>query len=714
MDYLKLPKIREQLLKLPHFPTRLHAVVFRLWETVPAFRIAEALEIRERDILEIADEMGLPEQRVNPDWQKRGYITIIRSVWHLLPYENLLRLLNMNEDELALILKEDDFLEWKLGGFKPYCPSIRREALDENGRSALRRIKAAVRADFSDLFSADAPFSFFDEQTQSGTNAEDANGIRLVYSYQGLYAGALESDTSFSYPDELLNQYSQRGVNAIWLPAVLYQLVPFTFDESYSIGYEKRRERLRELISRAERYGIKVYLYLNEPRCMPIGFFDKHPELLGATTTYNGALCTALDKTMEYLSRGVRELCEAVSGLGGFFLITASENLTHCKSKLKEGTVCHCKRCEDTAPSKLISDVIRVISHTAWEVDPDLKIIAWTWAWDSIMDEDEIKRCIENIPKDVIIQSNSEAQMPYEIGGIKGSVRDYSISIPGPSALARTVWKYAKELGHEVMAKVQVNVTWECSTLPYLPVFDLIRAHIIGLREVGVEHLMLSWTLGGYPSVNMKIAAQTLKNPSKDEYQRILREEWGEYAEAVERAATIFSEAFREFPFHINTLYKGPQNPGASNLLYSEPSGFSATMTCYSYDDLDGWRSIYPRDVYINQLRLLSGKWKEGLSLTDGMPKDDLFRLVAEVAYVVFYSSYLQASFVDARDRGDRETMIYAAGEEEKNALKMYALMQKCNLFGFEAANHYYYSKGMLAEKVINCRYILELYENKE
>ena len=58
--------------------------------------------------------------------------------------------------------------------------------------------------------------------------------------------------------------------------------------------------------------------------------------------------------------------------------------------------------------------------------------------------------------------------------------------------------------------------------------------------------------------------------------------------------------------------------------------------------------------------------------------------------------------------------MIYAAGEEEKNALKMYALMQKCNLFGFEAANHYYYSKGMLAEKVINCRYILELYENKE
>ena len=36
-----LPQIREDIeLKLPHFPTRMQAAVFRLWEMVPAFRLS--------------------------------------------------------------------------------------------------------------------------------------------------------------------------------------------------------------------------------------------------------------------------------------------------------------------------------------------------------------------------------------------------------------------------------------------------------------------------------------------------------------------------------------------------------------------------------------------------------------------------------------------------------------------------------------------------
>ena len=39
---------------------------------------------------------------------------------------------------------------------------------------------------------------------------------------------------------------------------------------------------------------------------------------------------------------------------------------------------------------------------------------------------------------------------------------------------------------------------------------------------------------------------------------------------------------------------------------------------------------------------------------------------------------------------------------------KMLGLMNKNAAIGFEAANHYYFSKGELAEKIINCKYILE------
>ena len=39
----------------------------------------------------------------------RGYITLIRRNWHLLPYEQLLELVEMTPEQLAFTLREDDF-----------------------------------------------------------------------------------------------------------------------------------------------------------------------------------------------------------------------------------------------------------------------------------------------------------------------------------------------------------------------------------------------------------------------------------------------------------------------------------------------------------------------------------------------------------------------------------------------------------------------------
>ena len=43
------------------------------------------------------------------------------------------------------------------------------------------------------------------------------------------------------------------------------------YDDSQDAG--RRIKNLNKLISRAEKYGIKVFLYLNEPRAMPPKFF---------------------------------------------------------------------------------------------------------------------------------------------------------------------------------------------------------------------------------------------------------------------------------------------------------------------------------------------------------------------------------------------------------------------------------------------------------
>lgn len=703
MLYSKLPPVRANAhVDFPHFPSRFHAVVFRLWETVPAQRIAHALQMPLSCVQDAAQSMGLPAQRVHPDWAARGYITTIRNAWQLLPYENLLLLLDMSEEALATVLKEDDFFGEKLGGFKPYCEPITLPELNSAQKEQLAAIHSLVQTHFRDLFEGEEPFGFFGSSPKGRDEVKHGNGLRMIYSYCGLYATALDRDISLSYPDQMLAMYRDLGVNAIWLPAVLYQLVPFPFDESYSAGWQERLSRLRELIARAAVYDIKVYLYLNEPRCMPNAFFDAHPELLGRRDADYSALCTQHPAVMSYLRSAVRTLCESAHGLGGFFVITCSENLTHCKSRMSGEA---CPVCRDIPIERLIAEVLCAINEESKAIDPTMRTIAWTWAWDDYMTEQQIKACIDLLPPDIMIQSNSEALMPFERGGVRGSVRDYSISIPGPAPLAKTVWEYARERGHEVCAKVQVNTSWECSTLPFLPVFDLLREHMIGLSKAGVAHLMLSWTLGGYPSISLKIASECLSDASEQAYMQLLEHEYGEYALVVKKSATIFSKAFRAFPFDLRSLYFGPQNQGPSNLLYAQSSGFGATMTCYCYDALDTWRAIYPREVYALLWKELSEGWRQGVAMLDDMP-DCEYKQMAKAADAIFASCYAQVRFIIAREQGDTETMRKIAAEEQQTALDLYVLMQKNPRIGYEAANHYYYNKGMLAEKVISCAQI--------
>ncbi|MBR5542833.1 MAG: hypothetical protein IKU65_01900 [Oscillospiraceae bacterium] len=702
MDYTKLPPVKKgKKLALEHFPNRFYAAVFRLWETVFAERIAFALDTSVDKVKAAAADMGMPEQKNMEKWGKHGYITTIRNVWHILPYEQLIKLLGWNEEQLATTLKEDDFLDVKLGGFKPDCEPVRFEEPDEEQKSRLFRIKSVMQKYFGEMFDGEKPFDFFGDNYIDSA-FDKADGLRMIYSYCGLYAGVLDNDVALSYPDELLRMYRSAGVNAVWLPVVLYQMLPFPFAPEFSQGWEQRIRRLKELVAKAKAYDIAIYLYINEPRCMPLSFFEKYPAMKGRTMDMYAALCTSNPAVLQYLRDAIRMLCENVPELGGFITITCSENLTHCKSR-EEGE--ECARCKNVPVSKLVADVLCAISEESRKVNPRIRTIAWTWAWDHYMTKEEIADCIDRLPREIVIQSNSEIQKEFTIGGVTGNVRDYSMSIPGPGPLAKYIWEYARAKDHEVSAKVQVNVTWECSTVPFLPVFDLVREHMTGLNDFGVQHLVLSWTLGGYPSVNLKVASSCLLDPSEERYDLLLFEEFGEYADCVKKAAKMFSDAFREFPFHLRSLYLGPQNAGPSNLLYLQPSGFEATMTCYAYDDLDNWRAIYPREIYINQLRKLRDGWRRGLEEIEHMP-DCMFKQAALGGYALFNSSYLQAEFIDKRSEGDSEYLIGLVQEEKKMALLMYELMQKSSLFGYEAANHYYFNKAMLAEKVINCEYI--------
>ena len=175
-----------------------------------------------------------------------------------------------------------------------------------------------------------------------------------------------------------------------------------------------------------------------------------------------------------------------------------------------------------------------------------------------------------------------------------------------------------------------------------------------------------------------------------------------------------FACAFREFPFHMNTLYYGPQNAGPSTLLFAEPTGYRATMTCFAYDDLRHWRSVYPEDVFEEQFCKLCEGWEKGLALLPSAEDGGEIAEMAHAAYCLFRASLNQIRFVRARD-GKRDADALAAVRDELAvAERMLLAMRRNAAIGYEAANHYYFSKGQLAEKIVNCYYVIDLLNRRQ
>src|SRR5438477_9735093 len=112
-------------LEFPHFPSRVHAFVFRNWNLVESLRLGKILGTSAENVRAMALSMGLPaEEQIPAMYKSRLYLSLIRRNWHLLPYEQLLELLEMRPEQLEYTLREDDFLWVKLGMLKPKCEKL--------------------------------------------------------------------------------------------------------------------------------------------------------------------------------------------------------------------------------------------------------------------------------------------------------------------------------------------------------------------------------------------------------------------------------------------------------------------------------------------------------------------------------------------------------------------------------------------------------------
>ncbi len=183
------------------------------------------------------------------------------------------------------------------------------------------------------------------------------------------------------------------------------------------------------------------------------------------------------------------------------------------------------------------------------------------------------------------------------------------------------------------------------------------------------------------------------------------------------------STAFQEFPYNGGTVYNAPLPTGPSNPLWATPTGFASTMVGIPYDDANGWRSVYPADIFAQQLLLVADGFDAALSplreLQDSTGELAREIGVGEACAIHFRSVAQQTRFVEARNallaakKRDEAVALLAELEalvsaERGLALRLHAIQSADPRIGFEATNHYFYVANDLAAKVINCDYLLK------
>jgi hypothetical protein len=457
------------------------------------------------------------------------------------------------------------------------------------------------------------------------------------------------------------------------------------------------------------------------------------------------ALCTSHPEVQAWLSGAVETICRAAPDLGGFFTITASENLSNCWSHHRGRD---CVRCGKRSPGTVIAEVNALIHRGIARAGAKARLIAWDWGWA----DGWVPEIIEHLPPEAALMSVSEWSIPIRRGGIETTVGEYSISTIGPGPRAQRHWDLARQRGLKTLAKIQAGNTWELSAVPYIPALENVATHIARLSDANVDGLMLGWTLGGYPSPNLEVVMEVAlareqrpTGPSTAAQRDSLPERVGKamhtvaqrrfgtvMAPAVVEAWRQFSAAFSEFPYHGSVVYNAPMQTGPSNLLWAKATGYRATMVGFPYDDLDGWRGPYPVEILIAQFETVAGGFERAAAalrqrFEQAKPNlaapylehlaDELN--VAEAAAIHFRSTANQARFVQLRQK------LGAAGQDEAGrveridalekllrseidlARRLCAIQNGDSRIGFEATNQYYYVPLDLVEKILNCRDLL-------
>ncbi|MDD5704394.1 MAG: hypothetical protein PHR35_00600 [Kiritimatiellae bacterium] len=405
---------------------------------------------------------------------------------------------------------------------------------------------------------------------------------RISRCYFSTPYGALTDDVSY-YPEEYLNRLAHEGVNGLWLGITFSRNCRSTVipEHGREPDVTPRIHMLRRIVERCARYGIKIYLFGIEPHHIlaDSAVAKAHPELLGHKMGFHEAdtfhyFCTSNPTAQAYLEEVTRNLFTDVPGLGGLINISVGEGGTHCYSGWPDHIAC--PRCASRRPRDVLNDTMAAMERGMHAASPDAELISWPYTqyvdWGQALTVDSAG----HLPKGVCLLHNFESAGEASQCGHRQALWDYWLSWAGPSKLFRDCARAAVKRGNRMFAKLQVGNSHEVATAPFVPAPGQLYRKYRAMHALGVSGVMQCWDFGNYPGVMTRAAGELAFAPlpkSEDAFlRRLARRDWGQDADIVARAWTLFQRGYSHFPMNHVFGWLGPAHDAPAWPLHLEPA----------------------------------------------------------------------------------------------------------------------------------------------
>ena len=526
------------------------------------------------------------------------------------------------------------------------------------------------------------------------------------------------------YPDNYLNRLAHDGNNGIWIYTHFKDLIPSNILPGYGEGSERRIEKLRKVIAKCARYGIKVYIFAVEPGWLTEELYDQFPALRGAPQWDKSCFCTRSELGAAYCIEATRWLFTTLPDLGGYIDITAGERVTNCS-----GSVDHhrCPRCGRYTRGQTLAYTASLIREGMRQAGAKGEFISWTyghrhWPITEVMDY------VSHVDSDIkLMQNFDDYGFPDQLNKPRFAM-DYWLSYVGPSYLFEETAKKANALGKPLYAKMQVCCSHELATVPYIPAPALVFRKYAGAYRCGVQGILQCWYFGNYPSLMSKAAGELSFMEDFSDEKGFLEYLAGilygqSCAKAVAAAWEAFSEGYSQYPVNVMFSYYGPMHDGVVWQLQLLPKNNPLPRSWLLLDTPNGDRmgdalqQNHTLEETLILCRRIRDHWKKGLSL---LPMEAVGEqaTLAEALGVLFDSGCNILRFYQLREQLGLEQgepwailaeMRKLVSKEMENSRQMRLLCKKDNRLGYHSeAEGYKFFPEKLTHRISQLQTLLE------